>query len=178
MNGIRIATLAALLACGGVAGAQPTSGADMLQSLSRCRAVAAADARLDCFDKATAALESAVQSKSVTILDQKDIRDARRSLFGFTLPRLGLFGAGQDRGSDEAKREDFDELNTTIASIRPIANGRIELRLADQDAVWVTTDPMPFPPRAGAKIRIRKGAVGNYFLAIAGQRSVRGVRLR
>ena len=32
--------------------------------------------------------------------------------------------------------------------------------------MWQTTDPLLFPPRAGTKVRIRKGALGNYFIAI------------
>jgi hypothetical protein len=155
--------------------AQTPSGADIVQSLARCRTIAAADARLACFDKASATLDDAVQAKTVTIVGQQEIREARRSLFGFTLPRVGLFGGD---GAGSRPKEEFEELNTTIASVRPAANGRVEVRLAENDAVWVTTDPMPFPPRAGAKIRIRKGAMGNYFLAIEGQRSVRGMRLR
>lgn len=177
MNSRRIAITAALFAWSGATAAQPAAGQDVLSSLSRCRALAAPDARLDCFEKATAALENAVRAKDVTILNRQDIRNARRSLFGFTIPRLPLFGGG-DRDESSAKQPAFDELNTTITSVRPAANGRIELRLAEGDAVWMTTDPMPFPPKAGDRIRLRRGAIGNYFLAIDGQRSVRGVRVR
>ncbi|WP_076070080.1 hypothetical protein [Sphingomonas montana] len=174
-------TFAVLLGMAGVAAAQPSgatpTGDAVLQSLSRCRTLAAPDARLDCFDKATTALETAVRSKAVTIVDRQDIRNVRRSLFGFTLPRIALFD-GADRGDGRSREPAFEELNTTIARVQPGANGRVELRLAEGDAVWSTTDPMPFPPRVGDRIRLRKGAMGNYFLAIAGQRTVRGVRVR
>ena len=177
MNGQRIATCMILLVCSTEAAAEQPSSDRVLMSLTRCREVADSAARLDCFDKATTALEIAVKAKDVTILDRQDIRKARRSLFGFTLPRFGLFGGG-DRDDEPAERQEFEELNTTIASVRQVANSRVELRLTEGDAVWVTTDPMPFPPKPGAKVRIRKGALGNYFIAIDGMRSVRGVRLR
>lgn len=75
-------------------------------------------------------------------------------------------------------RDEFTELNTTVSSTRPAANNRYEIRLTDQeDAVWQTTDPMNFPPRSGDKIRIRKGALGNYFMTVDGV-SYRGTRLR
>ncbi|WP_159864728.1 hypothetical protein [Novosphingobium sp. 9U] len=154
----------------------------MLDSFAKCRTIAAAEARADCFDATARELEAAVKSKEVTILDRQDIRSARKSLFGFTLPRIGLFGGG-DRdegrgGGRDAEAEEIKELNTTIASARVVANGRVELRLAEGGAVWVTTDPMPFPPKPGDKVRIRSGSLGNYFIAVAGQRSVRGMRLR
>ena len=177
----RPAAFALLICCSCEVTAQPTSAERVLQSFSGCRAVAAADARLRCFEEATTALENQVSAKKVTILDREDVTKARKSLFGFTVPRIALFGGGDGPSGATDKRDDqpeFNELNTTIVSVRPGGNGRVELRLAEDDAVWMTTDPVPFPPKPGAKIRIRKGALGNYFLTIDGARSVRGMRLR
>lgn len=168
-----LVTLAAV-APGGAAMAQTGSGDRVLRSFAECRAIAAAEARLACFDKAAASLEAAVKAKDVTIVDRQDVRKARRSLFGFTLPKIDLFGGGRQ----DEKEEAFTEINTTVASARPGGGGRVEIRLADEgDAVWQVIDPMPFPPKAGAKIRIRQGALGNYFLSVEG-RSYRGMRLR
>lgn len=147
-----------------------------MASLAHCRTIQADSARLACFDAAAIAIDSAVKAKDVTIVDRQDIRKARRSLFGFSVPHIPLFGGGDRDGGP--KTDDFTELNTTIVSARPTDNGRLELRLAESDAVWMTTDPVPFPPKAGAKVRIRQGAMGNYFIAISGQRSVRGIRVR
>ncbi|SFS11483.1 hypothetical protein [Sphingomonas jatrophae] len=179
MTGRRIAAAGLLIACTAAGAQQPSgSGERMLQSFTRCRAITAPEARLDCFDKAAAALEQAVASKDVRIIDRQDIKTARRSLFGFTLPRVGLFGGGGKDEADDEKGEGFTELNTKIVSVREAGNGRMELRLEQEGMVWMTTDPMSFPPKAGKAIRIRKGALGNYFLAIDGERSVRGVRVR
>lgn len=170
----RVIAATALLFLAEHAGAQTTGGDGVLQSLLRCRALPSPEAQLDCFNKATSTLEAAVRTKEVTILDRQDVRKARRSLFGFTLPRIPLFGERDKDGT----REDFEQLETTIAGTRTLANGRFEIRLAEGDAVWATTDPMSFPPKTGSKIRIRRGALGNYFLNIQGERSVRGMRLR
>jgi len=172
---IPAATLLAVALPATPAWTQSASQDRVIQSLTRCRTIALPAASLECFEKATAELETAVATKVVIILDRGDIQTARRSLFGFTLPRIGLFRGGAD--GDTAEQE-FEELSTTIASVRSLANGRMELRLAEGDAVWVTTDPMNFPPTPGKKLRIRKGALGNYFIAIDGLRSVRGMRVR
>ncbi|MET0376651.1 MAG: hypothetical protein ABW128_20655 [Rhizorhabdus sp.] len=179
---LRHRRMLALIVVGGAgamsaAQAQTGSSERVLRSFSDCRAIAAPDARLACFDKAAASLEAAVKAKDVTIVDRQDVRKARRSLFGFTLPKIDLFGGSGPARPDE-KEDAFTELNTTVASSRPVANGRVEIRLVGEgDPVWQTTDPMNFPPRAGEKIRIRQGTLGNYFLFVGG-RSYRGMRLR
>ncbi len=165
-----------LVTTAGAATAADNDGAGdrILQSLTRCRAVADNAERLACFDKASGALEQAVKAKEVRIVDQEDIRKTRRSLFGFTVPRIGLFG---DRDGEE-ERPEFTEINTTVASSRALANGRAEIRLTgEENAVWQTTEAMAFPPKAGDAIRIRKGTLGNYFISVGG-RSVRGMRVR
>lgn len=162
-----------------MAGAAVNAGADgagdrVLQSFAQCRAITEPEARLACFDKAAGALEQAVRAKEVRILDKDDVRRTKRSLFGFTLPRVGLFGDG----NEDSEKEEFTEINTTVASARQLDNGRVELRLVgEDDAVWQTTETLAWPPKPGAKIRIRKGAIGSYFINVGGK-SVRGMRVR
>lgn len=160
------------------AAAAPGGGDRVVRSFTACRAIADPGERLACFDKAALALETAVSSKQVTILDKADVAKTRRSLFGFTLPSLALFnGGGKDDADDEEKA--FTEINTTVASARQsAAYGRYEITLADEDrAVWLTTEPLPDLPRAGTKIRIRKGTMGSYFVSVDG-RSARARRIR
>ena len=179
MNRIIVATLLSLLAGSGAAHAQTAASSRVFEPFARCRAIPAAQARADCFDAAARELEGAVKSKDITIVDRQEVRTARRSLFGFTLPQIGLFDGGDrdDNGKTPA-REEIKEIESTITSARSVANGRVEFRIADGDAMWTTTDPMAFPPKPGDKVRIRRGTLGNYFIAVAGQRSVRGMRLR
>jgi hypothetical protein len=172
----------ALLFCTAEVRAEPASSARVLRSFSSCRAITAPEARASCFDAAARSLEAAVESKDIIIVDRQEVRTARRSLFGFTLPRIGLFDGGDhDEAEDSARaprRDEFKELETTIASARSVGNGRVEIRVVEGNAVWNTTDPMPFPPKPGRKVRIRKGTMGNYFIAVEGERSVRGMRVR
>lgn len=165
---------AGLMLTATAAGAQGGSaGERLLKAFDACRAIAAPEERLACFDKSTADLARAVADKQVRIVDRADVNKARRSLFGFTLPSLNLFDGGGGRDSPP-----FVEINTTVASATPAENGRVRLVLAEEgEPVWQTTDPMNFPPRAGAKVRIRKGALGNYFLNVD-SRTYRAMRVR
>ena len=64
----------------------------------------------------------------------------------------------------------------TIATARKL-NGRWIIRLPD-GAVWVQTDEtiLVRDPKPGAKVSIKRGAMGGYFLSVDGQRSMRAKR--
>jgi hypothetical protein len=178
-RGVVIAAALAGLATAGAAQQRdvaPGPAAGVLDGFRQCRAIAAAEARLACFEAATDRLERAVAVKEVTLVDKQEIRRARRSLFGFTLPRIALFGGGA--GRDAPDEPEFTELNTTVTSAHMVENGRVQFQIAEGEAVWRTTDPVAFPFKPGAKVRIRQGALGNYFIAVAGERTVRGNRVR
>lgn len=170
------AIVAAALCTDAALAAGPSSSERVLRDFGDCRAIAEAPARLACFEKTFDGFERAVKAKEVTIVDKADVRQAKRSLFGFTLPHIDMFAGGRESEADRA--DDFTEINTTVASARVAERGRVEIRLADESgAVWQTTDPMNFPPRPGDKIRIRAGSLGSYFLSTGGK-SYRGMRLR
>lgn len=163
-----------MLAVASPAGAQSGGASQrVLDGFAACRALPGDAARLACFDKAAGALETAVKAKEVQIVDRGDMRRAKRSLFGFALPKLDLFGTDRDDDPDA-----FTEINSTVAYTRTLANSRVEIGLADDDAVWQTTDPLNWPPKKGAKIRIRKGSLGNYFIAADGGVRTRAMRIR
>ncbi len=174
---VRAVILAAMLAVPTGAMAQEKEGDSsgrVLGGLRACRGLPDAE-RLACYDRAASALDAAVASKEVTVLDKQEVRRTRRGLFGFTLPRIGLF-AGD---GDEKEADAFIEITSTVASARTVENSRIEFRLADEtEAVWRTTDPLGFPPKTGTEVTIRKGALGNYFIRFKGTRPVRGMRVR
>lgn len=153
---------------------QRDASARVLDSFVACRSIADSTSRLACFDRATATLEASVKANDVRIVDRADIRKARRSLFGLSVPTLAVLG----EGPGESKRDAFTEITATVAAARPSRNGRIDITLSGDDAaVWEATDPMPFPPKAGAEIRIRKGMMGGFFMNVGG-RSYRAIRLR
>lgn len=173
----RMAAVAMVCGLGAIgasgAAAQTGSSDRVLRSFTECRAVRDPAARLACFDRAASALEAAVKAKDVTILDRQDIGKAKRSLFGFTIPRTGLFGGGRE----DDDKDEFVEINTTVVSAGGGANGRATITIAEGGAVWQTTESVAFLPKAGMTVRIRKAAMGGYFLRVDG-RAYRAMRLR
>ena len=170
-----LGAVALALIAGPVAAAKPVvPRAPHLGAIEACRAIAADPARLACFDRESAALLAATKSGQLSVIDRADMRAARRSLFGFSLPRLPFFSG------DKSAEDSVDELESTIRSVQQLRGGHYRLVLADDNAVWETTEsPMRLrPPRSGDKIVIKKASLGSYFLRIAGQIGVKGYRVR
>lgn len=142
----------------------------LLQALSACRAIADGAGRLDCYDKAGAQLAEAVDKEELVVLDRQEIGETRRSLFGFSVPNIPLFRG--ESGGDTGK------LETVIAGASPLEGGKWQIRLED-GATWQTSETRIglSDPRRGQKIVIQRGALGNYFLRIDGQRGIRGRRV-
>ncbi len=141
-----------------------------LNALAACRAITADAERLACYDREAGTLVSLARSGEIRVVDRADVRQARRSLFGFSVPRIGLLGSDGDIP---------DEITSTIKSVQDIGRGRYRMVLADGDAVWETIDsPMRLDaPRRGDKIVIKRGAIGSFFLRIDGQGGVKGRRV-
>lgn len=150
------------------AGADTNSASSKtLDALSQCRKITNDTARLACFDRFAQSFESGIKNEDFKIVDKGDVKNIKKSLFGFALPRVDLFGS----------KEPFMEIDSTVTAVRPAGNDGIQITIAEGNAVWQTTDPVSFPPKPGTKIRIKKGTLGNYFLAIDGK-SYRGMRVR
>jgi hypothetical protein len=173
------------LACGllatALAVADPAAAKDkerpapspLVSEIDRCRQVTDAMQRLACYDTAANALVTAANTGAVAVVDQNEIRKARHSLFGFTLPKIPFFSG--DSTADEVQRQ----LDSTIKSVTALNNGYFRVVIADNNAVWETTDSSVsfYPPRPGQKITIVRGPLGSFFLRIDGQVGVRGRRV-
>ena len=178
MRGISIGlALSAMVGLGAAAAAQTppaeASGSDLVNALGACRAIADAGRRLACYDEAASRLTQAVGRNDLVVLDRNDIRRTRRSLFGFHLPRLPIFGGG-DREVAEAP----DEITATVAGVRNLGYDKWQVRLED-GANWQTTESNSAirGPRPGDTVVIRRGPLGSYMMRIAGQRAVRAMRV-
>lgn len=145
----------------------------VVEAISSCRSVSNDNARLACFDRAVNQLNVAIASKEIVILDRAETRKARRSLFGYTLPRLRLFGNEADE-----QAEAIQEINTTIKTATPSGQGLWRITLAE-GSVWQTSEAdSAIVARAGQPIRIRAGALGSYFVRFSNGRSVRARRIQ
>lgn len=167
---------AAFLALLFLAGAAPPEQArearpDLFRKLVDCRAIADPAARLACYDDRVAALDAAEAKQDVVVVDRGQIRKARRSLFGLSLPKLNIFGGGRE---DEAGEEGFSQIESTIQSARRNRDGKWVLILKDGER-WVQVDNRSLlpDPVAGQPIRIRRAALGSYLANVGKQAAIR-----
>ena len=139
-----------------------------LTRLVDCRALTSPAERLACFDREVAAIDAAEANRELVIMDRQQIRSTRRSLFGLSLPNLGVFSDDDDR-EEEASR-----IETTVRSARQLGDGRWMFVLAD-GARWMQTDTedLNVPPREGHSIRIRRAAMGSYLANVNNQTAIR-----
>lgn len=163
-------TAAALLAPhAALAQAQP--GPDPVETLTRCRSVADPAARLACFDSAAAAVETAREKKEIVVLDRAEVKKTRRSLFGFTLPRIKFL---EGDGDDEA--QELKELTGKAVSVAQVDRDHYVVTL-DDGSRWQTIEPARFAPRTGASVRIKRAAMGSFMATFNEGRSIRVKRV-
>jgi hypothetical protein len=145
----------------------------LVSAIERCRQMTDPTQRLACYDAAAGALIQATTSGAVAVVDENEVKKVRHSLFGFSLPKIPFFTG--DTTANEAQ----NKLDTTITRVTALNNGYFRIVIADNNAVWETTDDYTSfdPPKPGQKIEIVRGALGNYFLRINGQVGVRGRRV-
>lgn len=146
----------------------------IIAQVTNCRTIAAPDARLNCFDKAASALDEALSKKNIVVLDRQAVRDTRRSLFGFNLPRLPFFN---DASSDGDEPPEARRIDAVVASANPLRYDNWSIRLLD-GALWQTTEAFRGyrDPKAGSTVTITRGALGGYMMQIDKQRAVRVAR--
>jgi hypothetical protein len=165
--------ICASVSMAGAAGAKTKPAqSPMVQALASCRAQSDDAARLRCYDKAAAALTEATAQGKLVVIDQEDVRKTRRSLFGFSLPKLPFFSG------DDSAEEQQSEITAKITRSSALPNGKWQIRLED-GATWETTEVSAFirPPRVGNEVLIKRGALGSYMMRIAGQRALRAKRV-
>ena len=147
-----IAATCALLTTGAADAAKPASAGDakQVQQLMACRAIAAADQRLACFDRESAAMSQAIASKDLVFVDREKARAASRSLFGFTIPNFGgLFGGDEN---------EVKQIDGSVTKFGHNQDGGWVFYLAD-GSIWSQTYDwvLGLPPRAGDKVVITRG---------------------
>ena len=131
--------------------------------LLACKDVKDAMARLACFDEKVSALQTAQSTNQVVIADREQVREARRGLFGLTLPRIKLFGDDSDEG------DGVSELASVIEKTERTSNGKWYFVLED-GARWIQTDNTriyPYP-KTGSNIVIKRAALGSFTAQVGG----------
>jgi hypothetical protein len=148
----------------------------VLKNLNACQSVKDVAERASCYDTAVAALNNAVKTGEVVIVEKKEAEKARREAFGFNLPSLSIF----DRAAGGATKEAAKPLEGVTGQVKSASRdglGKWVIELGD-GAVWRQTDNEPIAPspRAGAQVEIRRAAMGSYMMKVGGARGVRARR--
>lgn len=171
-----VASIALVAAAGGGASAgarAPMTVAPPPAPITRllaCQSLTEAAARLACFDRESAAINTAVSRRDIVVIDRESVRSSRRSLFGLSLPSLAVFG-GDDK--DELK-----QIDGVLSGTGRNRDGGYIFKLEDGSR-WTQVDDRPFAlePRSGEKVIVKKAAMGSYMLVVARQPGVRVQRL-
>jgi hypothetical protein len=143
-----------------------------MQDLARCKAIAADQARLACYDTAAGALLAAEQRADVIVVDRGEVEKARSSLFGLSMPDISLF---KRHG---AKMEELDHVEGVLASADTNSSGQYIFHLQD-GATWQQVDTYEVGkiPRSGDPVVIKRAALNSYKLSVAGHAAVRVQRI-
>lgn len=171
--------VSALLALSALAAATAAPAAEkvrnrpeLFRNLVDCRGIADNAQRLACYDRSVGALEEAEKKKDLVVVDRKEIRETKKSLFGFSLPKLSLFGGGDEEEKAD-KADEIQEIESTVASVRPTKGGDWALKLANDAGTWETGGALTVAPRAGDKVKIRKASLGSYLGSVGISRGIR-----
>lgn len=140
-----------------------------MQRLFECKLIAERDARVDCYDAAMELLGAAERQGEIVVVERERVLEARRAVFGFSLPALpGLPG-----GEAEA----LNEVETKLERAAYVTGAGWTFHLAD-GSIWrqIDTTPLEFRPQSGLPIKIRRAAMGSYMLKVADYPAVRAKR--
>ena len=164
--------MAAMLLVGSTAafGKPAEAGSKQIQQLISCRSLADTTQRLACFDRESAAIEGAIASKDLVVVDRERARAAKKSLFGFSVPSFGgLFGGDED---------EVKQVEGVIASAKYTQYVGWTFRLVDK-SVWTQIDDVQLgiAPKPGDKVIVRRGSFGAFRLSIDGQPGVKVQRI-
>lgn len=150
---------------------------EIFNSLLQCRGIADDTQRLACFDRQVGAMEAAAQRDEVVVLDKGELNKTRKTLFGFSFPKLPFLGGGDDDAAKPQEEEGVTHIDATIASVRSLGYGKWQIGL-DDGAQWMTTEAITVrDPKVGQKIELKRGAMGSFIGKVEGGRPVRMKRI-
>lgn len=142
---------------------------DTIDQLKTCRAIPDPDQRLACYDREVGAVIAATEEGTLQVVDKADVEETKRGLFGFSLPKIKLFGGDEN---------ELTELETTITDVR--REGRESWIFTTQEgSVWrIAETKLGWrPPQEGQSVVFKKAAMGSYFIRVNGQIGVKGKRI-
>jgi hypothetical protein len=132
-----------------------------------CKSIEDAIQRLACYDEKVTALDAAQKSEEIVITDKAAVKEAKRGLFGFDIPKIKIFGG-----------DDVQEIEAVVKTVNANRAGILTIVLED-GARWqqVDTKVLNREPRTGSKARIRVASMGSYLVTFDGGPAIRMKRV-
>ncbi len=161
---------AVLLVAGGVAAAKDTPESPLVSALVACKAEAEDAKRLACYDRTAGALADATAKGQIAVVNREDVRQTRRALFGFVMPKLPFFS------DDDSASDTPDVIDSTAVSVRAEKYGMFTV-VIEGGAVWRTSEVVRRDPKPGSTVRLKRGKVGGFFMGFDGGIAVRASRV-
>ncbi|KPP89777.1 hypothetical protein [Erythrobacter sp. HL-111] len=145
----------------------------LVGTLAACREIAEDAERLACFDRAAGALVDAAEGGEVKVVETEEITEARRALFGFSVPRGGILAV------DEDEEEEADRLVSTVARVQQAGRNEWFIWIADGGAMWrLKSNSIRFrAPEVGDTVEFKPAAMGTFWVSFNGRKGVRGSRV-
>ncbi len=139
--------------------------------LVECRALLDPAQRLACFDERSQKLQVAEQRGDIVMFDRASMQEAKKGLFGLSLPKIKLFGSGGE--------SDIKEITGTVENAAQYDYGRWRITLAD-GSVWdqIDTEVLPLDPRKGNAIVISRASMGGFKASVNRQAPIRVRRVK
>ena len=146
-----------------------------VRALQDCRTKPDAE-RLACYDSAVDALTAATVSREVVVIDKTEVKEARRGLFGFSLPKLGFLTGRTDK---EEADETENRIEAKVAAVRGFGYELWRITLED-GAVWETTETSRAfdDPKVGGMVTIERGSLGSFTIKAGKTGKVKARRIR
>lgn len=150
---------------------------EIFTDLLQCRTITVDAERLACFDRQVGAMDAAAQRDEVVVLDKGELNKTRKTLFGFSFPKLPFLGGGDDSKEEAQTEEGVTHIQAVIASVRSLGYGKWQIGLED-GAQWITTEAMTArDPKVGQPIELKRAAMGSFMGKVEGGRAVRMKRI-
>jgi len=150
-------------------------GSKLITAVQACQQIKEDTARLACYDRSVSALASANARGDVAVVDREQMREARKSLFGFAIPKLPFFSGSKDKDVQQEPKQ----ITSTLVSFRSLGNGYVRLTISEPESTWESTEPADvFEAQSGDKVKIEHGAIGSYWVEIGSNRAFHAHRVR
>ncbi|MFM2301303.1 MAG: hypothetical protein RLZZ84_1039 [Pseudomonadota bacterium] len=140
---------------------------EVYTQMLQCRTMSTDSERLACYDTRMAKLQKAEENAEIVIVEKREMQEAKRGLFGFSLPQVAMFGS---TSTDDSVNELVAKVNR--AQRYDYSRWRLVL---DNGSIWdqIDSEPLAIDPNAGSAIVIKRASMGSYKARIDGQPPVR-----